>query len=129
MNSRDKVEQHLIKQKARSVDVDNSACMYRGQNGLMCAAGCLIPDDRYTPNLERRAISLLVADGKMDVFPTDISADELKKWQNYHDGAVSISFEGQYFSYGRWIEGDEAHHPTLFRQALDAHYDAVECQA
>lgn len=127
MNSRNKVEQHLIKQKARSVHEDGSACMYRGADGRMCAAGCLIPDELYTPNLERRAISLLVVDGRMNVFPSDISANELKKWQNYHDGAVNLNGNfDTYWSYRNWIDGDEAHHPSLFKDALAASLDAVE---
>lgn len=130
MNSRDKVEQHLIQQKGRSVDSDNSACMYRGADGRMCAAGCLIPDELYHPALERRAISLLVADGKMDIFPTDITAAELKKWQGYHDGAVNL--EGNfdiYWCYRDWISGDENHHPSLFKEALAAAMDVEECPA
>lgn len=27
-------------------------CLYRGPNNTKCAVGCLIPDDRYTPDLE-----------------------------------------------------------------------------
>lgn len=123
MNSRDKVEQHLIQQKARSVDVDNSVCMYRGPNGLMCAAGCLIPDELYTHTLEYRAISLLVADGKIDIFPSDITMGELKSWQTYHDAAVYLPGAGVGFSYRRWIEGSEADHPTRLKEALEAYLD------
>ncbi|MDX9668749.1 hypothetical protein [Pseudomonas sp. P8_250] len=130
ITSREKVEQHLIKQKARAVDMDNTACMYRDELGRMCAAGCLIPDDLYTPNLERRAVNLLVADGRGDIFPDDISIDELKHWQNYHDGVAQVTPTGEtLWSYRRWIEGNEAHHPTLFKQALAAHYDNAKVAA
>jgi hypothetical protein len=27
-------------------------CKYRGDNGAKCAAGCLIPDSLYTPDME-----------------------------------------------------------------------------
>lgn len=30
-------------------------CMYRGRDGCRCAAGCLIPDDLYTPEMEGKA--------------------------------------------------------------------------
>lgn len=53
-----KVKAHLLKQNARSmahVTVDGDAaldCAYRGDNGTMCAVGCLIPDQLYRRSLE-----------------------------------------------------------------------------
>ena len=46
----DKVAKHLLTQDARSQE--GTACLYRGPNGLMCAAGCLIPDADYYGSLE-----------------------------------------------------------------------------
>jgi len=54
----DKVASHLLTQNARSVGIEYdegvagettayTKCMYRGKNNMMCAAGCLIPDDVY----------------------------------------------------------------------------------
>jgi hypothetical protein len=37
-------------QGARSIGGD--MCMYRGENGLKCAFGQIIPDDRYDPRWE-----------------------------------------------------------------------------
>lgn len=49
----DKVATHLLKQGVCSADDDNDReCLYRGPNGTMCAAGALIPDDKYDPILE-----------------------------------------------------------------------------
>lgn len=45
------VVNHLMSQKERSADSEG-ACMYRGPNGLKCAAGCLIADDEYSPEME-----------------------------------------------------------------------------
>lgn len=42
----DQVVTHMIKQGERSI-ANGSMCLYRGPNGLMCAAGCLISDDEY----------------------------------------------------------------------------------
>ena len=50
----DKVATHLIAQGKRSIGF-GGACAYRGDNGSMCAAGCLIPDDEYKPEFENRA--------------------------------------------------------------------------
>jgi len=46
----DKVYNHLINQGRASVD-EYGFCRYR-HNGLMCAAGCLIPDEEYSQKLE-----------------------------------------------------------------------------
>lgn len=47
----DKVALHLLRQGLVSV---NSAgnCLYRSPEGLKCAIGCLIPDERYSPDFE-----------------------------------------------------------------------------
>lgn len=50
-----KVASHLITQgvQATRKRIDEySSCAYRGDNGTMCAAGCLIPDEEYNPRFE-----------------------------------------------------------------------------
>lgn len=47
----DKVVDHLKTQNKQAVD-DEGDCLYRTQEGLKCAIGCLIPDEWYTPNME-----------------------------------------------------------------------------
>ncbi len=53
------VATHLLTQgeKSQEISIDedgfeNPSCKYRGPDGLMCAAGVLIPDDQYTPDME-----------------------------------------------------------------------------
>lgn len=41
----DFIAAHLLKQNKVSMDKENETCMYRGEGGLKCAAGCLFPDD------------------------------------------------------------------------------------
>jgi hypothetical protein len=51
----DKVASHLITQGVQAVRnrwVGYPSCAYRGDNGTMCAAGCLIPDEEYNPEFE-----------------------------------------------------------------------------
>lgn len=52
----DQVAKHLLTQNAKSVtfneDYGKDFCMYRGDNGLKCAAGCLIGDDEYRNDME-----------------------------------------------------------------------------
>lgn len=47
------IKHHLLTQMKRCVD-DKGYCLYRNEQGLKCAAGCLIPDDMYYPDLEYR---------------------------------------------------------------------------
>lgn len=52
-----KVRDHLLAQgKAAkgplSQDSGNMTCMYRAPDGSKCAIGCLIPDDKYFPEME-----------------------------------------------------------------------------
>ena len=46
----DTVARHLLRQNACSRYLGD--CMYRNPNGLRCAVGILIPDDKYHENIE-----------------------------------------------------------------------------
>ena len=56
----DIVVAHLRRQgsKAQSRDPTSGliTCLYRAPDGKRCAAGCLIPDERYEPALELSAV-------------------------------------------------------------------------
>jgi hypothetical protein len=52
---------HLLTQKARSISEEDACCQYRGPNGLKCAVGCFIPDDKYTPLIEGKPVDPLFA--------------------------------------------------------------------
>lgn len=90
----DKVALHLLKQNARSLAKEASGgaaqgdCAYRGENGLMCAVGCLIPDDLYDPETEGTTASNIIAcDVRLQVLfePEVASYFFLDKLQNIHD--------------------------------------------
>ena len=54
----DKVYRHLLTQNAKSMRFglrNGKQCAYRGDDGLKCAIGCLIPDDKYDPIIEGAA--------------------------------------------------------------------------
>jgi hypothetical protein len=48
----DKVVDHLATQKKQSRALGNGKCAYRTEDGLKCAAGCLIPDSAYSSDME-----------------------------------------------------------------------------
>lgn len=60
----EKVSRHLFLQNEKSLD-HHGQCAYRGINGRMCAIGCLIPDELYTPYLEGRNLNTIQARRRM----------------------------------------------------------------
>lgn len=53
----DKVAKHLLTQNARSQDIRNIVCAYRGSNDMKCAIGVLIEDKYYNRLLEGYSVS------------------------------------------------------------------------
>lgn len=53
----DHVAKHLLTQNMQSAR--NGNCKYRGDGGLMCAAGCLMSDDEYAEINKRHEIDVL----------------------------------------------------------------------
>lgn len=58
----DTVVSHLRRQGRCAMD--RLTCVYRAENGDRCAAGCLIPDDLYSSNLEGLSVSSHAEDGQ-----------------------------------------------------------------
>lgn len=84
----DKVAVHLLTQKQKSILA--FGCAYRGEDGRKCAAGVLIPDDQYTPQMEGKGWTSLtkeVVDNKY--------SKEIQELQNIHD--IRYSFEWQFY--------------------------------
>lgn len=77
----DKVANHLLTQM--EVSADEFGCKYRGPNGLKCAIGCLIPDEKYIPAMEGLSSNHVIIQGNLSNFLGDIKL--LKKLQFIHD--------------------------------------------
>jgi hypothetical protein len=89
-----KVSKHLLKQGKRSEDgtgVAGNNCVYRSSDGLMCAVGCLIPDDEYYSGIEGQDVNKgMVLDTLRDVIGTcwrtkTRKIDLLERLQCIHD--------------------------------------------
>lgn len=54
-----KVRTHLLTQNAQAVTVgkNGETCAYRGDDGLTCAVGCLIPDEQYRTTFEGMGVT------------------------------------------------------------------------
>ena len=68
----DQVATHLIRQCGKSIKelgfdggLLRFVSAYRGDDGLKCAAGCLIADDEYDIGMERTLWRVLVSQGKI----------------------------------------------------------------
>jgi hypothetical protein len=77
-----KVVLHLRKQGEKSQNEDKTLCLYRGPNGLMCAVGCLIPDEEYRPELESSVVDIIY--DKVDSLK-GLNIDMLTEVQKVHD--------------------------------------------
>jgi len=67
----------------------DGGCVYRGENGMKCAAGILIPDDQYNPKMEGLFWETLVSRNLVeDKFPKEIG-----ELQVIHDSNHQESIE------------------------------------
>ena len=82
----DKMVRHLYSQNwERSEEGEYKSCAYRGHNGMMCAVGCLIPDDEYIKAIEYKDYKTA-----KELCPSlaNISDNVLKEMQFFHDGCM-----------------------------------------
>jgi hypothetical protein len=95
----DKVVTHLRKQ-GRKAELDLSyedgamSCAYRGEEGTMCAAGCLIDDERYDRDLEGSDVTSAKVTGALlssGLSPHDITF--VRELQKVHDGLSTEAWE------------------------------------
>ena len=97
----DTVANHLLTQNKRSVvymgDDQRESCAYRTPDGLMCAVGCLIPDDKYTKDVEGVNVrGLADQDQEAQMIPKITDSDDefhfLMAIQDIHDGINPIDW-------------------------------------
>lgn len=119
----ERIRDHLTKQKAQSMGDygkdGEGGCMYRGEEGKMCAVGCLIKDEFYDRLMEGSPAvdySVMSAVAKsLGVEETPELENLASRWQAYHDGNTASTGENVYT---KWLEGDDLHSPELFHQQL-----------
>ncbi len=93
----ERVRDHLTQQMDRSESERAAGCAYRGEEGRMCAVGCLIKDDFYTSDLEEKTVgdwgvmnAVLCSLGQPKDVDHSLEANRnlramLDRWQQYHD--------------------------------------------
>lgn len=102
----DTVVAHLRRQAAkaeiRGPSPGEKICAYRGSDGRRCAAGCLIPDNRYRPSFEYTVVGR--TDGTRNDHANAVTRlmeelgheiDLVIALQNVHDDAQVTQWEGR----------------------------------
>lgn len=90
----DYVGAFLIEQGVRSYDNVEMACRYRGNNGTMCAVGCLIPDEIYRTKFEMLTVDGLVRNCFKLPWYINRYAKFLRSFQLFHDDRNSWNENG-----------------------------------
>ena len=102
----DTVVAHLRRQRAkaeiRGSSPGEKICVYRAPDGKRCAAGCLIPDDRYEPSFEYTVVGGTEATHNNRANAVTLLMEELghdinlvKALQSVHDDAEVAQWEGR----------------------------------
>lgn len=102
----DKVAKHLLTQNARSED--GESCLYRSEDGLMCAVGCLIKDEHYSVALENQSVSHESVNHALNLsgVETDsVTTEMLEDLQTLHDGIHPLRYDERIMSIDEWSLG------------------------
>lgn len=94
----DQVAAHLIAQ-GKPAKNGKGYCVYRNDEGLKCAGGCLIGDDEYSPEFEFNRWAGLIEDG----FVPDVHHKLINQLQLLHDSMVEVAdFNGRLRSIAKY---------------------------
>ena len=107
----DTVVSNLIAQGGRSIHKERyehkSPCAYRGANGRKCAAGWLIPDELYRPDMEDDSATHIFENSEelLDVIGRDGLDDKLaliRRLQSIHDGDEEWEPRSIHYRHEEW---------------------------
>ncbi len=90
----DTVVTGLRKQNARSVSENKHRCMFRSPDGLKCAVGMLITDEKYNPDFDNSSVQ--EANGFNFVVNLGHDEDLLHKLMVCHDHTAVNGWEGKF---------------------------------
>lgn len=96
----DTVAKHLFTQGVQSIEEDTGRCLYRGPNGTMCAAGALISDELYVPEIEGYGVWTL-CDDPLDRHTDKFDGFVIPTWMKEHAGLVS-ALQGVHDAESNW---------------------------
>ena len=76
---------HLLNQGTRAAN-EHGVCLYRGPDGTKCAAGVMIPDCHYHPDMEQTSIDSVLSNNP-ELEPYFPSIELATSLQNTHDSS------------------------------------------
>ena len=82
----DKVATHLLTQNKKAICPIDGRCKYRTSEGLKCAAGVMISDEEYSPEMESWAVNHLIT--KYNLEKIAPFKELLYRLQGIHDMTV-----------------------------------------
>lgn len=85
------VKDHLLSQKEQSRS-ENGCCAYRGEDGLKCAIGCLLPDELCFPEFEGQSIFGIINYNEILEFLGDTHVSLLEELQSIHDDLMPVDW-------------------------------------
>lgn len=91
-----KVWNHLLTQDKQAINDNEGVCLYRAEDGCMCAVGCLIPDELYDPDMEGLDVNNTKVRGVLEEIGLLDQADNLgllNSLQYIHDHVSSAYWE------------------------------------
>jgi hypothetical protein len=91
----EKVLEGISSQGYKKSESITGRCMYRGPNGLKCAAGHLIPDEMYNPMMESKGIIYLINEFKMPNYFCSNSEliYKLQVWHDFYLDCISNAYD------------------------------------
>lgn len=76
---------HFIVEEGHPSVGNDGLCMYKGPNGERCAAGLLIPDEKYKPEMEGKSCN---EEPVLQALPFGASVSFIRELQLAHDDAT-----------------------------------------
>jgi hypothetical protein len=113
-NTFNTVVEHLRRQGRQSIR--GHSCLYRGPEGRKCAAGWLIPDDLYEPEMEGTLVSTGTLDSNGDERPDTLNAvsrvlrelghdlELVRHLQSVHDAGTPDEWERRFCDLSQTFE-------------------------
>lgn len=91
--------------QGRKASTPSQGCSYRTEDGLKCAVGQCIPDERYHSTMEGATVSRLK---ERDLLPESLQphVSMLERIQGLHDGLRDQDFKEEFIAGLKRIAGD-----------------------
>lgn len=81
----DKVSTWLLREGGTQSSSPDIGCVYRSEDGNMCAIGCILPDELYSTSFETNDVEYMLEDKEVKEYFSGVSEELLHSLQVIHD--------------------------------------------